>query len=110
MTKGCNCVITFFNVVKCLLRFPIWRINIKIVINLATLSTFKTSVVVTVNSKDLPSYFEAFTVFSRLSAGLKDVLASLKFTRLWSSRHLLKFRAQTGSVSFVASDKNVTGC
>ena len=58
MTRGCNCVITFFNKVKCLLRFPIWRIKMKIAINLATLSTFKTSVVVMVNSKDLPSYFE----------------------------------------------------
>ena len=58
MTGGCNCVITFFNVVKCLLRFPIWRIKVKIVINLATFSTFKTSVVATVNSKDLSSYFQ----------------------------------------------------
>ena len=58
MTRGCNYVITCFNKVKCLLRFPIWNMKIKIVINLATLTTFKTSVVVTVNSKDLPSYFE----------------------------------------------------
>ena len=44
------------------------------------------------------------------SAGLTGVLAFLKFARLWSSRHLLKFRAQTGSVGCVARDKNVTGC
>ena len=44
------------------------------------------------------------------SAGLRGVLAFLKFARLWSSRHLLKFRAQTGSVGCVARDKNVTGC